>query len=368
MNKIIIFHQEFDRAAGTERVLYNIAEFFGEMPDSEVTLLLNSKSENLVFEIDKLPIKIESLGLKPIKSGKLSLIIYYLKVYRRLSSYLKRLDKSYKYTLICSNATLSALAYFTSKDRNNIKIIACEHFSYHVAGKFSRLLRKQFYSNVNIVSLTEKDRAVFQNEFNPNICICIPNAIPFVPRSYNGYDKKVILSIGRFTYQKGYDLLLKAISKLDREIFDDWKVIIVGEDYGDRKMMEDIIERYNLSFVELHPPSATIQEYYANSTFYVMSSRFEGLPMVLLESVGFGLPIVSFDCPTGPSEVVNDENGILVPAENIEKLSEAIEFMIKNRDQIAKKSLGAEKTALLYTKERINGMWKNLLDQIWLKD
>ncbi|VTQ07336.1 glycosyltransferase [Sphingobacterium daejeonense] len=365
MNNYLIFHQSFSNSAGTERVLYNIAEHLSSSSNNRVRLLLCEKIESLVYGIDGLPIKIDSLNLEAIRSSKIALLSNYLNVFKRLKNYINLLDSSENYTVICSNSFLAAIFYFCSKKFSNIKVISCEHFSMHIAGRFSNFLRQSFYSKIAVVSLTERDKELLQKKFNPKICVCIPNAIPFDLEHYSGENKNTIISIGRYTYQKGFDLYLEALSKLDKKIFDNWKVVIIGDDYGDKNLLKGLIDRYNLDFVHLEPSTENIKNYYKKASFYVMSSRFEGLPMVLLEAMGFGLPIISFDCPTGPAEIVSSKNGVLVRDGDLIELGEAIKLFIENPEIMKEKAVGSEMEAQRFKKSNINKLWDNLFYELW---
>lgn len=365
MSKFLIFHQSFSNSAGTERVLYNIAEHLSKDKANDVTLLLCEVSKNLVYGIDKLDIEIDSLGLESIGKGRASLLKYYYSVSKHVNEYFRKIGPDEKVSIICSNPLLAAIVYFKTKKRSNLKVISCEHFSFHISGKFSRLLRKLFYPKIAVVALTERDRRLIQEQFNPKICVCIPNAIPFELEKYGGLDKNTILSIGRYTHQKGFDLLLQAVGEMDRQLFNDWKLLIIGDDFGDRPLMESIINEKELDFVELIPSTPHIISYYKSASFYVMSSRYEGLPMVLLEAMGFGLPLISFDCPTGPSEIVNSNNGVLVPDGDLKALASAIELFIKDRSILLEKAKGSEEEAIKFNKSNINLLWDSLFKELW---
>ena len=124
--------------------------------------------------------------------------------------------------------------------------------------------------------------------------------------------------------QKGFDLLLEAWHRLENEK-QDWHLKIVG-DGPDKAKLESMIDTYNLhESVTLIPFQKNVIPLYQSASYYCLSSRFEGLPMVLLEAQACGLPCIAFDCDTGPSEIIKNRiNGYLVARENSIELSNAL--------------------------------------------
>src|SRR5690606_30927743 len=122
-------------------------------------------------------------------------------------------------------------------------------------------------------------------------------------------ESKSIIAIGRYTFQKGFDKLIEIWNQFVKEyrIPSGWKLQIIGQG-EDQELLERLIKKYELKNVELVGPTSNIGLYYSEASFLVMTSRFEGLPMTLIEAQSYGLPIISFDCLTGPSEVLNNKN------------------------------------------------------------
>ncbi|USX68514.1 glycosyltransferase family 4 protein [Acinetobacter baumannii] len=198
-----------------------------------------------------------------------------------------------------------------------IKHICWEHFNFKVdlGSSFRRLGRRlaAHYCDY-IVTLTERDKGFWQSAIkkrNAEI-ITIMNPSPYkdivnIPKKEN----KIILAAGRLTYQKGFDLLLKIWGNIYRD-YPDWRLLIVGEG-EDRADLENFIQDNEIKNVQLPGRTQDIDSYYRQASIFCLSSRFEGLGMVLLEAQAYGLPIVSFDCDVGPSEIISDSlNGFLV--------------------------------------------------------
>jgi len=168
--------------------------------------------------------------------------------------------------------------------------------------------------------------------------------ITIKPKDVKDYSVKRIISAGRFTYQKGYDLLIDAWNLVIPH-YPDWQLSIYGN--GNPIIYSNQLIRYKLSgTIRFLPATLDIVEKYAESSIYVMSSRFEGFGLVLGEAMSCGLPCVSFDCPNGPNEIIkNGEDGILVPNGDINALAEAMEKLMedvelrRNMGQNAKRNI-----------------------------
>jgi glycosyltransferase involved in cell wall biosynthesis len=362
----ILFHNSFDKIAGTERVLYNIISYLAGTPDARLTLLLASPKKPLALPLDAFSIDIVFLDVDSNGLGFMDLIKYHSKLYTQLTPFFKGLSATEKLICIATNPALAALAYYAGNrnGQRSLAVVSCEHFALDVAGRLSKVIRQILYKKVSVVVLTERDKDEIVKRYQPKLCVCIPNAIPFPLRPYE-YEpgKKKILAVGRLTAQKGFDLLLRSYALIAGK-YPEWSLDIVGDNYGDRRLLEDLKKELDLKNANLLPATTGINAHYEEASFFVLSSRFEGLPMVMLEAMGYGLPIVAFDCPTGPAELVNDTNGFLVKNGDLVELANCMEELMVNKDLLLSKAAGAEKRALNYTKDHINKLWKEFLDKV----
>jgi glycosyltransferase involved in cell wall biosynthesis len=147
----------------------------------------------------------------------------------------------------------------------------------------------------------------------------------------------------------------------------DWMLNIYGQGEWKEMLVEKIAALNLQEVVVLHGVSMKIADEYKRSSFYVMSSRFEGLPMVLIEAMSFGLPVISFDCEFGPSEIVTDGvDGYLVEPNNIEELANRICFLIENEDK--RKLMGQQAIINVrrFDKETVMQQWLNLFDSLMM--
>ncbi|MBP3590398.1 MAG: glycosyltransferase, partial [Muribaculaceae bacterium] len=181
------------------------------------------------------------------------------------------------------------------------------------------------------------------------------------------------VAVGRLDEQKGFDILIKAWESVAR-IHPDWKLDIYGTG-RDKEMLQDMIDKSGLTDkVTLCGVSDDMPKVYASGSIFVLSSRFEGFGLVLLEAMTCGVPCVSFDCPEGPSEIITDgRDGILVPfrglsdSQRAEVLAENICRMIENRDMRLRMSEKAIAKAATFSRDVIIDRWIELFNDITKK-
>jgi glycosyltransferase involved in cell wall biosynthesis len=194
--------------------------------------------------------------------------------------------------------------------------------------------------------------------------IVIPNSLTFKVNGLSECTGKTVISVGRMYDQKGYDLLIDAWSWVHSR-HEDWILNIFGQGTL-HDQLQDQIDRLGLGeCVFLNEPVQNIADKYAESTFYVMSSRFEGFPMVLLEAMSCGLPIVSFNCPNGPSELIAEgEDGLIVENGNVDQLAEKIIYMIENEEDRIRMGKNAQRNVQRYDQKVIMGQWSQLFEKL----
>lgn len=259
--------------------------------------------------------------------------------------------------VICQKILASSLAYLAGFAH---KSIAAEHFTYSMYTPFVRYIRHLLYKRMGaVVTLTEKDKNRYLREQLREV-YHIPNMISVSPMPYQGKDSRRIVSVGRLTHQKGYDLLLQSIAKISDEM-GDFYIDIYGEG-EDRSELESQCRRMGLtSKVHFCGYTDSIEKIYATSAFFVMSSRFEGFPMVLLEAAACGLPIVSFDCPEGPAVLLKNGGGIVVERENTDALGTALLEMIHHEQERERYRRQLPQVIMPYSPQHIGDAWEALL-------
>lgn len=197
--------------------------------------------------------------------------------------------------------------------------------------------------------------------FRTDNTLVIPNPVTVLGHTAKLESRKVV-SAGRMTYIKGFDYLIEAWAIVSKEL-PDWELHIYGD--GDPDYSEKLIHLAAASGLEnifIHGATDALQDVLLDSSVYAMASQTECFPMVLLESLSVGLPVVSFDCPTGPRHIVNDtENGFLVPLNDTTALAGKLLELMKN--QPLRKEMGrqAKESALRFNRSVIMELWAHHL-------
>lgn len=358
MKTICFFCGNLNNAGGTERVSTSVANALVEKGYN--VLMLNLWEGNKPFFDLASNIKNTQLYPKRVSFSK-----QYLQTVFKLRNFLK--DNKVN-TLIVVESMLSLFS-LPARIGLNINHITWEHFNYNVTlGQGGRALSRhlsRLFSN-KIVTLTEADKKIWEKKtFGNAEIIAIANPSPYpISQHLPSQANKTVLAVGRLTYQKGFDLLIQAWKLVKNEPhFSEWKLNIVG-DGEERQDLDDKIEQYDLeSTVRLFPFSNNINKFYLEASLYCMSSRFEGLPMVLIEAQSFGLPIVSFDCDTGPSEIIeNNKSGFLCKKENIQDLAEKLQILMKlSEDEYNNMVLAAKESVKKFSLARIIEKWEEII-------
>jgi glycosyltransferase involved in cell wall biosynthesis len=189
----------------------------------------------------------------------------------------------------------------------------------------------------------------------------IPNTVRDMGPANADLEAKVVITAGRLGRQKGYDLLIPAFARVAAK-HPDWQLRILGK--GDaRGQLEALIDRHGLAgVVRIERAARDLGAEMANASIYVLSSRFEGMPLVLLEAMSKGMAVVSFDCPTGPADIIDDHrNGLLIPPNDVEALADGISELIEDEALRRRCGAAAIETARGYTMDVIGPMWDALL-------
>jgi len=240
---------------------------------------------------------------------------------------------------------------FEANDTNIVKILFAKIWMRSLVSKLKHL--DQF------VVLTNEDKKAWPELKN---VIVIPDPLSFIPESNSPLTAKRVIAVGRYHYQKGFDLLLKAWKTIEAQC-PDWQLAIFGQ--GDRNPYQQLAYELGLSHCNLNGPTSNIQDEYNNSSLFVFSSRYEGFGMVLVEAMACGLPVVSYACPCGPRDIVSDGiDGILVEKENIDAMAHQLLLLINDKQKRQAMSLAAQQKAATYHMDQIAVRWQSLFEEV----
>jgi glycosyltransferase involved in cell wall biosynthesis len=249
---------------------------------------------------------------------------------------------------------------------------------WHVLGRIRTWqLVRDVRSVGQIVVLTEKDKQDWQQAGCTNVR-CIPNPCAIKYRVLSSEYRvqssecreqgvKTLLAVGRLHEQKGFDMLLEAWNNVQRDneqCTKDWTLRIVGEG-AQRAALEQQIKDLHLSNVVLAGRVENMVEEYNAASLFVLSSRYEGLPLALIEAMWCGVPCVSFDCPNGPAELLGDDRGWLVPTMDVEKLAQQIIYAMTHMEEAKARAQRAQEYAYeKYSEANIMPQWVQLIENI----
>jgi glycosyltransferase involved in cell wall biosynthesis len=192
----------------------------------------------------------------------------------------------------------------------------------------------------------------------------IPNGVPEPRLPPAALDAKVLVAAGRLLSQKGFDMLLDAFAPVSAR-HPDWQLWIFGSGPW-RSRLAAQIDRLGLGGrAHLKGATSRLDEQFAAASMFVLSSRFEGLPMVLLEAMAAGLPPVAFDCPTGPGEVIgHGTSGLLVPPADTAALAAAICALIEDPARRQAMGVAARERSRAYSMPAVTRQWEQLFTDL----
>lgn len=350
---------------GAERVLTTLANRWAETGHRVTVVTLAKTSESAYFlhpAVDRV-----GLGATGIARGILNGIRRNL---GRIAS-LRRTLKAVKPDIVVSFMDRTNISILFAARGLGIPVVATEHCDpvQKSIGPLWRALRCLTYPwAYRVVSVSRGIDAHFSwlpaasraVVYNP-IYIETGDIAPDDPPLILAPDGKYLLGMGRLTEQKGFDLLIPAFARLAPK-YPDWSLIVLGEG-PQRPALTASIEKLGLGSRCLLPgqfknPFGILER----GHLFVFPSRYEGFPCALLEAMACGLPAVSFDCPTGPNEIIGDGlDGILVPPEDVDALERALDRLMGDEAERARLAANAKEVSGRFGLDETMRQWDLLL-------
>lgn len=339
--KVFFVINSLKSKSGSERVACVLANKFSEILNCNVFIINRDTSKkNVAYELN------ENISVFNF-SGSI------FKFYKKTSELID--SESPEYIIIHNMGKLSILC---SLINTKAKVISLEHGSFLGRPYWLKNISKFFYKRIDqVVVLTKKDKLDL-DKINKNVVV-IPNISPYPITKKITYPK-IIVSIGRLDENKNHIHLLRAWEIIYKKI-PDWTLYIYGEGELSKDLNKFIIDK-SLNNVFLKGVSNDVSNVYKNSSIFAMTSKFEGLPMVLIEAQSFGLPIVAYDCPYGPSDIVESNyNGFLVDNQNILSMANSLLSLTTSCDLLRIFSSNSLERAKAFQDDGILTMWKDIV-------
>lgn len=355
--KIAIVISDITKCGGTERVVISLANYlFLNVNSVEVISLFSEKAANVFFPLNE---KIKIHHLEILSYTGQSLI-------RKLYGWTTSLIKCYKGirnndsdVLIGTSRNTNILSLLYKRER---MIIGCEHFANNVPMNYLlKKIRNICYRSLDrLIVLTERD-VFYYSRLNINV-VLIPNAIPFETPQYSEKEN-IAIAVGRHTEQKAFDKLIKLWKKV--EDCTSWTLYIIGEgellEYNKLTALKNNCQR-----IIFLPFQKDIISYYKRASLYLMTSLYEALPMVLIEAKTCGCVCISYDCDTGPREIiVDEEDGFIIPVNDDSLFVKRVFQLTDDKNLLNEMSEKAAINSKEYSVEVIMPKWLTLLDELY---
>ena len=361
---ICLLHHVMSEHGGEERMCQLVANELKRRGHNIIVVLTEQlKKDGIVYPFDE--------GIR----------VYYLqqnRVERKLNKWFERLPElHYRYLLKKHQINVvidvgSPKSLLTTKAAVGleIKVICWDHFNYESFRKrwcydeLKQLILNRYIHRLVVLTQADvKAYAEHEKEFSKDFVCHIYNPSPIQTKTYMPHLSKKVLACGRLAKQKGFDMLLDAWREVEQQN-SEWQLEIVGDGYS-RKELEQQIKDYNLQRVTISHFTSKIKEKYAEAGVFVFSSRYEGLGLVLLEAESMSLPLISFDCPCGPREIIrHGYNGFLAEPENPQDLAEKLLAVMtdnKLREQMGRNAFEASRE---FRTKSIIDQWERLINDV----
>ena len=376
--KIVYCTPALYSAGGVERIVSVKASYFADVLGYDVTVIVTEgKGRESFFPLsDKVKVINFELGFEELwRASFFRKILLYLQKQRQfkklLTSELMRIRPDFTISMLRREINFLTDIRDGSKkigelhlSRKNFRELESRHYNF-----FKKFFAKVWMSDLTrklkkldrLVVLTEKSKALWPELSNVEV---IPDPLPFQIEAKSDLHAKRIITIGRYVYQKGYDLLLRAWAEIEKK-YPDWQLAIYG--MGNLDSLRNQMRELGIDEDRclLNGPVNDVIREYQNSSVFVLPSRFEGFGLVIIEAMSCGVPVVAFNCSMGPDEIISDgEDGFLVPVGDICALAEKLQTLMQNQELRMKFSETAYRNSGRYRIDKISNQWIQLFTQL----
>lgn len=376
--KIVYCTPALYMAGGVERVLTLKANYFADYLGYDITIILTEgKNKPLFYALsDKVHVINLDINFEELWTCSFfKKIIVYLKKQclfkKALTAELMSLRPDITISLLRREINFITSIKDGSKKIGELHINRANYRNFE---KDDSNILKSLFSKLWMHNLVTKlkclDRLVVLTDYDKNAwvelnnVVTIPNPLSFTSSQVSSQTEKRVISVGRYSHEKGYDFLLSAWAKVQTEC-SDWQLVVFGD--GDRTIYDEMIGRLGIDRkrCKLNGRTVDVQSEYTHSSLAVCSSRFEGFGLAIVEAMACGLPVVSFDCPWGPRSIINNgDDGLLVEKENVDELAKSMIQLMNNSNKRIAMAGHAVQNVQRYAIGQIAMLWKSLFDSL----
>ena len=369
-------------AGGVERVVSVKASYFAEVYHYDVTIIVTEgKGRDCFFPMsDKVKVVNLNLGFEELwKVSFIKKVFLYLnkqfKYRRMLRSELMSLRPDITISVLRREINFLNSIPDGSRKIGELHVNRSNYRNFtNRDSNFVKRLFARFWMNDLIKHLQKLDRMVVLTEDAKkdwpemsNVTL-IPDPIPFKVDQVSTLSSKRVVSIGRYAYEKGNDLLLKAWAKVEKQCHD-WTLDIYGQ--GNQTPYRELMQELGIDVTRchLHGSLADVKDVYLNSSIFTLPSRFEGFGLVIIEAMACGVPVVAFDCENGPRNIItNNQNGLLVKPFDVDEYADSLLRLMHDDQLRAQMGSRAYESSKKYMIEDIAVQWKKLFDEVIVND
>ena len=365
-------------AGGVERVLAAKANYFAERLGYDITIILTEGKDKPFFYPLSKKVKVVNLDINYEELWSCSFFKKIWLYLRKQPVYKKKLED--ELMRIRPDITISMLRReinFLTKIKDGSKKIGelhinREHFRTEesknpnivkvlFAQVWMRALVPTLRSLDRLVVLTPNDREAWPELSN---VVSIPNPLSIEPSGRSPLTEKRVVVVGRYCHEKGYDDLLKAWAEVQM-LNSEWRLDTFGD--GERSSYEKLMDALHIdrNRCALHGRTKDVQYEYMNSSLAVCSSNYEGFGMSIVEAMACGVPVVSYDCPWGPRNIISDGmDGVLVENGDTHQLALVLAALMQKPEEIARLANNACTNVIRFKMDKVAESWKKLFDEI----
>lgn len=369
MKKLIFIHSL--SSGGAERVAVYLAEHWHSLGEQVIVVTVADSEKDfyrLSSGIQRISLNRAKASQNPIKG--------IINNYYRIISLRKILHQQQPDVAISFMSRSNIVLAIAALGLKNVITIGSERIypPKLPLGKVWEILRCRMYGHLTaLVAQTQKGCEWLEQHTHANKVCVIPNFVVWplpefgnqiAPSSIGNNNAKRILAVGRLAEQKGFSLLITVFCRL-AELFPDWDLVILGEGPLRQQLTEQINCSNYAQRIFLPGSVGNVGHWYNHADIYVMSSLFEGFPNTLIEAMSYNLPVISFDCDTGPRDIIHhNENGLLIKEGSTEDLFEGLQLLMSSKTKRIHFAQQAVKVRQYYSLDNIMNKWQQLINEL----